>query len=252
MNILVCVKRVPATGGSVSLTADGQAIDTSFLGFTISPHEECAVEEAIRMVEKHGGSVTVMTLGVEASVEQLREGMAMGAERAVLLETDGREWDAGATATALVSAIRAEAKPFDLVLFGNESADAAGYQVGVRVAYALDVPCVTGIKALEIKAGRAIAKREVKGGWEVFDVALPAVITVKEGINLPRYPSFQGRLKAKKKDIARHKPQWNGNGLEKIRLQLPPVQAGQQAEILGKGPETALAVVELMKKLGVL
>ena len=252
MNILVCIKRVPATGGSVSLTADAQEIDTRFLGFAISPHEECAVEEAIQIVEKQGGGVTAMTLGVDASVEQLRDAMAMGAERAVLLETDGREWDGGATAGALVNAIRAEAKPFDLLLFGNESADAGGYQVPIRVAHALDMPCVTGVKALEIKDGQAIAKREVKGGWEVFAVPLPAVIAVKEGINLPRYPSFQGRLKAKKKELPRLKPQHPGNALEKVRLVLPPAQAGQQAEVIGKGKEAAPQTVELFKKLGVL
>ncbi len=252
MNILVCVKRVPATGGKVSLTADEQEIDTRFLGFTISPHEECAVEEAIRLAEKHGGEVTVLTLGPEAAVEQLRDTLAMGAQRAVLLDSGAGEWDAAATAGAIVEAIRAEAAPFDLLLFGNESADAGGYQVGIRVAHALELPCVTGIKALEVKDGQALARREVKGGWEVFAVPLPAVVTVKEGINLPRYPSFQGRLKAKKKDIPRRQPQPPGNALEKIRLKLPPAQSDKQVEVLGQGPEAAARVVELLKTLGVM
>lgn len=252
MNILVCIKRVPATGGQVTLTPDEQEIDTRFLGFTISPHEECAVEEAIRIVEKQGGGVTVLTLGPEAAVEQLRDTLAMGAERAVLLQNGDHEWDADATARALVEAIRAEGKPFDLLLFGNESADSGGFQVGIRVAHALDLPCVTGVKALEINDGVVTAKREVKGGWEIFSAHLPAVITVKEGINLPRYPSFQGRLKAKKKDIPRLTPLWKGNELVKVRLILPPVRAGQQAEVLGVGPEAAPKVVELFKKLGVL
>lgn len=252
MNILVCIKRVPATGGQVTLTPDEQDIDTRFLGFTISPHEECAVEEAIRIVEKQGGGVTVMTLGPEAAVEQLRDTLAMGAERAVLLQDGDHEWDAGATAGALVEAIRAEGKPFELLLFGNESADAGGFQVGVRVAHALDLPCITGVKALEINDGVVTARREVKGGWEIFSVPMPAVITVKEGINLPRYPSFQGRLKAKKKDIPRLKPQWTGNVLEKVRLTLPPTQVGRQAEVLGAGPEAAPRVVEVLRKLEVM
>src|SRR5262245_40431908 len=98
MNVLVCIKRVPATGGRIMLTADGQEIDTRFLGFTVSPHEECAVEEAVRLTEAGGGTSTVLTLGPEAAVEQLRDALALGIGRAVLLETDGREWDAGATA----------------------------------------------------------------------------------------------------------------------------------------------------------
>ena len=108
MNILVCVKRVPATGSKIVLTADSQDIDTRYLGFTISPHEECAVEEAVRIVEAQGGSSTVLTLGPEAAAEQLRDAMALGIDNAILLETDGRDWDAGATAGAIVAAIRTE------------------------------------------------------------------------------------------------------------------------------------------------
>ena len=105
MNILVCIKRVPATAGKIELTADAQAIDTRYLGFTISPHEECAVEEAVRLVEKYGGAATVLTLGPAAAEEQLRDALAMGAAHAVLLETDGGEWDPGATARAIVDAV---------------------------------------------------------------------------------------------------------------------------------------------------
>ena len=250
MNILACIKRVPATGGVIALTADAQELDTRFLGFTISPHEECAVEEALRLVEKHGGTTTVLTLGPEAAQDQLRDALAMGASDVVLLETDGREWDAQATAGAIVQAVRAEAAPFDLLLFGNESADAGGYQVPVRVAHALGLPCVTGIKALEINGRRATAKREIPGGWEVYEVDLPAVVAVKEGINLPRYPSIPGRLKAKRKPIRRLQPEWPGNRLEKLSFQLPP-RVERQVEILGRGPEAAPRVVALLKQIGV-
>lgn len=254
MNILVCVKRVPAAGGKMSLTADEQEIDTRYFNFTVSPHEECAVEEAVRLIEANGGSSTVLTLGPEAAADQLREAMALGIERAILLETDGREWDPGATAGAIVEAVRAQSAAgidFDLLLFGNESADTGDYQVGVRVAHALDLPCVTGVKDLKIQDGKVIAKREAAGGWEIFEVPLPAAITVKEGINLPRYPSLPGRLKAKKKPIERIARPWNGNGLEKVRLKLP-AEEEHQVEILGKGPEAAPKAVELFQKLGIL
>jgi len=254
MNILVCIKRVPATAGQITLTPDGQEIDTRYLGFTVSPHEECAVEEAVRLTEKLGGSSTVLTLGPEAAVDQLRDAMALGIERAMLLETDGREWDPVATASAIVAAIEEErdaGRTFDLVMFGNESADSAGYQVGVRVADALDLPCVTGIKALEITNSRAMVRRQTESGWEIADVPLPAVLTVKEGINLPRYPSLPGRLKAKKKEIQRLKPQWQDGGLEKIRLKLP-VQVGHTVEILGKDGDAGAQVVELLQRLRLL
>ncbi|MFQ5613810.1 MAG: electron transfer flavoprotein subunit beta/FixA family protein [Anaerolineae bacterium] len=254
MNVLVCVKRVPATGAKIVLTGDGQEIDTRHLGFTVSPHEECAVEEAVRLVEAHGGAATVLTLGPEAAIEQLREALAVGVERAVLLETDGSEWGPQATAAAIVEAVRAQqaaAGDFDILLFGNEAADSGGYQVGVRVAYALGLPCLTGIKALEVGDGTAIARREAAGGWEVFEVPLPAVLTVKEGLNLPRYPSLPGRLRAKKKPIERLQPQRTGDGLEKVRLKVPQEERSS-AEVLGEGPGAAPDVVEMLKKIGVM
>jgi electron transfer flavoprotein beta subunit len=204
MDILVCVKRVPATGGKITLTPNSREIDTRYASFTISPHEECGVEEALRLTEKLGGTVTVLTLGPPAAADQLRDAMAMGAHRAIHLQTDGQEWDPGQTARAIVATIEAErsaGRSFDLLFFGNEAADTGDYQVGIRVAYALGWPVVTGIKALEIADGKATARREAAGGWEIFEVDLPAVITVKEGINLPRYPTVPGRLKAKRAPI---------------------------------------------------
>ncbi len=252
MNVLVCVKRVPATGGRITLTADDQEIDTRFLGFTVSPHEECAVEEAVRIVEMHGGTSTVLTLGPAAAEEQLRDALAVGIERAVLLETDGSEWDPGATAGAIVDAIRdreAADGPFDLVLLGNEAADSGDYQVGVRVAVALDRPCVTGVKGLEIRDGSFVARHEAGGGWEVYEVPLPAVVTVKEGINLPRYPSVPGRLRAKRKEIDRATPAPRAGGQAKLRLRLPE-ERESAVEILGAGPDAAPKVVELLERLG--
>jgi electron transfer flavoprotein beta subunit len=254
VKVLVCVKRVPATGGRITLTPDEQEIDTQFLGFTISPHEECAVEEALRLIEAHGGTSTVLTLGAEAAVKQLQDALALGIERAVLLETDGREWDPGATADAIVQAVRADAAAgveYDVLLFGNEAADTGDYQVGIRVAHALGLPCVTGVKALEIRDGTVVARREGAGGWEVFEVTLPAVMTVKEGINLPRYPSIPGRIRAKKQPIERRRPEWPGNSLSKVRLRLP-LEQEKHVEILGHGGDAAPEVVRVFAKLGLL
>jgi electron transfer flavoprotein beta subunit len=254
MNVLVCVKRVPATGGRITLTADEQDIDTRYLGFTVSPHEECAVEEAVRLVEAHGGEATVLTLGPEEAVEQLQDALAMGVDRGVLLETDGVDWDPVATAEAIVDHVRARppgVAGFDVLLFGNEAADTGDYQVGIRVAYALGLPCVTGIKGLHVRDGRAVAKREAADGWEIYDVALPAIFGVKEGINLPRYPSVPGRLKAKRKPIDRAAPSRRPGGLRKLRLKLPEEQ-GAEVEVLGRGPQAAPKVVELLQRIGVL
>jgi electron transfer flavoprotein beta subunit len=255
VEILVCVKRVPATGGRITLTSDGQEIDTRYLGFTVSPHEECAVEEAVRIVEAQGGSSTVLTLGPVVAEEQLRDAMAVGIDRAMLLETDGRDFDPVATAAAIVEAIRAREAthgPFDLLLFGNESADSGGFQVGIRVAVALDRPIVTGIKSLTVRDATAVARREAPGGgWETCELPLPAVVSVKEGLNLPRYPSVPGRLRAKRKEIERSAPAWSQAGPVKLRLRVPEEQ-GEAVEILGRGPEAAPAVVDLLERIGVL
>jgi electron transfer flavoprotein beta subunit len=265
MEILVCVKRVPMVGGKIVVTADGQDVDTRMSGFTVSPHEECAVEEAVRLVERHGGSTTVLTLGPPAAADQLRDMLALGASRAVLLETDGREWGPIATAEAIVATVRgadsptpavppaspASSHPYDLLLFGNEAADTGDYQVAVRVAHALGLPCVTGIKNLEVSDTGARARREYRGTEEVFDVPLPAVISVKEGINLPRYPSLPGRLRAKRATIEQVVPEWHPEGLRKERLRVPPGET-KRAEILGTGADAVPALVALLDDLGVL
>ena len=261
MEILVCVKRVPMVGGKIVLTGDSQDVDTRMSGFTISPHEECAVEEAVQITERLGGTVSVLTLGPPEAADQLRDALALGAGRAVLLETDGREWGPIATASAIVAEVgrRGEAGDgYDLVLCGNEAADTGDYQVGIRVAHALGWPCATGIKSLEVaEAGNgagglaARAGREYRGVQESFEFGLPAVVTVKEGINLPRYPSLPGRLRAKRAVIERHEPVWQNAGLRKQALRVPATER-KQATVLGTGADAVPALVRVLEEWGVL
>jgi electron transfer flavoprotein beta subunit len=249
MDVLACIKRVPDTGAKIVLTDDGQDIDTSNLGFTMSPHEECAIEEAIQLVEEDDGTARVLTLGPEPATEQLRTGLAMGADEATLLETDGDEWSPRATAAAIADAVRdGDAVAHDLLLFGNESADMANHQVGVRVARRLDLPVVTGIKDLEFGEDAATAKREIAGGWEVYEVDLPAVLTVKEGINAPRYASMRSKMQARKQEVERVSPEREpGAGtFEKVEL-VAPDSDDSEAEILGDGPETVPEIVRVLR-----
>jgi electron transfer flavoprotein beta subunit len=253
VRILVCVKRVPLTGGRMVLSADERALETRHLGFTISPHEECGVEEAVRLVEHHGGEVSVLTLGPSEAEEQIRETLATGADRGVLLDSGGEEWDPQATAAAIVATVREEEEAgggFDLIVFGNESADSGNFQVGIRVAYALGRPVATGLKGLSAEDGHVRCEQEVAGGRDVYEVPLPAVVTVLEGINLPRYPSVPAKLRARQKPIDTRTPERPEPRLEMLRLVLPPGQ-GKHAEILGQGPEAAPAVVGVMRDLGV-
>jgi electron transfer flavoprotein beta subunit len=250
LNILVCVKRVPLTGGKIVLTDDERAISTKHLGFTVSPHEECGVEEAVRIAERLGGTTTVLTLGPPEAEEQLRDMMAIGADQAIHLVTDGGEWDPQATASAIVDAGAGAPEPYDLILFGNESADAGNYQVAIRVAHKLGMPCVTGVKAITVgDDGTLTLEQEVAGGRDVYVVRPPAVVTVKEGLNLPRYPSVPGRLRAKRKPVAASTPSRPDPKLEMVRLVLPP-GSGKQVQMLGDGAEAAGAVVEVLSELG--
>jgi len=262
MNILVCVKRVPAPGARINVTDDGMAVDAAHLGFTTSPHEECGVEEAVQLVEKHGGEVTVLTLGPAEAEEQLRYAASVGAHHGVLVPTDGSAWDPQRTATALTEVIEGlegsaeggeDDNPFDLIIFGNESADSGGFQVGVRVAHALGRPIVNGIKGVEIDeaAGTVEARREIDGGFEVYRLAMPAVVGVKEGINLPRYPTMKGRLASKKVEVTSVEADADAGGQAMIRLHRP-TEAVSETVILGEGPGAAGAVCDVLEELGVL
>jgi electron transfer flavoprotein beta subunit len=254
MRVAACIKRVPITGGRILLTEDSRAINTQHLGFTMSPHEECGVEEAVRLIEANKGDSVVLTLGPSEAVEQLRDAMALGIDRAIHVQTDGQEWDGEATAAALLDAIRADEAAngrFDLIFFGNESADSGGFQVGIRVAYALDRPCVTGLKKVVVESSSVRCEQEAEGGPDVYSVPMPAVLTVKEGLNLPRYPSVPGRMRARTKRVAVLTPQRPAPRLELVSLAVPAGQ-GRRAESLGAGPSAAPAVVEMLARAGVL
>jgi electron transfer flavoprotein beta subunit len=242
------------TGGTIVLTNDARAIETRHLGFTISPHEECGVEEAVRLVEANGGESVVLTLGSAEAEEQLRDAMAIGADRAIHVVTDGQEWDPQATASAILDAIRddeAANGSFDLVVFGNESADAGNFQVGVRIAHALGRPVATGLKALTVEGGAARCEQEVPGGRDVYALPLPAVVTVKVGLNLPRYPSVPGKLRAQRKPVETRTPERPAPRLEMTRLVVPAGDR-KQAEVLGEGAAAAPHVVEVLRDIGVL
>ena len=257
LRVLACVKRVPAPGAQISLTADRRAVDARNLAFTTSPHEECAVEEAIRLVEQHGGDITVLTVGPPEAEEQLRFSVSVGAQHAVLVTNDaiarGEDPDPQATARAITEALtvlESDAGPFDVLLFGNESADAGGFQVGVRVARALGRPIVNGIKAIDVADGTLTARRECDAGFEVYRLELPAVVGVKEGINLPRYPTLPGRLRSKKADVQTITATPAPGGLAMERFETPIVEV-TETELLGAGADAAGAVVDLFYELGV-
>ncbi len=266
MRILALVKRVPAPGARINITEDEQHVDDKNLGHAISPHEECGVEAAVQLIEQYGGDATVMSMGADVSEEQLRAAVSVGISKMVLVPTNGSPKDPQATASALVAAIRELEEQdgvFDLIIFGNESADQGGFQVGIRVAHELGRAMVNGIKGLEIPDGQdgsgdghIVARREVDAGFEVYELPLPACVGVKEGINLPRYPTMKGRLASKKAELVslavEADADAHANGRQaQTRLKSPP-ETATETVILGDGVDAAPAVVDLLEELGVL
>ncbi len=259
MRILCCVKRVPAPGAKINVTADGSDVDAAHLGFTTSPHEECGVEGAVQLREEHGGEVTVLTVGPVEAAEQLRYAASVGADHGVLVPGDGA-WDPQRTAVVIGEAIEVleseNGEPFDLILFGNESADSGGFQVGIRVAHSLGRPIVNGIKGIDVSGdgsgpGSVTARRAIDGGFEVYELPRPCVLGVKEGLNLPRYPTMKGRLRSKKLEIRSLDLDAAQGGQSRIRLHRPAEQVSETI-ILGDGPDAAAAVVDVLEELGVL
>jgi len=254
-NVLVCVKRVPDTGGEVALTDDAMSVDDRNLGHTVSPHEDCAVELATRVAKDTGGEATVLTLGSADAVEQLRNALALGCTSAVLVEADASTYGPADVADAIADVVRAHeaaGTTYDLVLLGNDASDTGDFQVGIRLGYALDRPVVAGIQTVEVADGHALARGDAPdGGTEIYQVPLPAVLTVLEGGVEPRYPSVPGRMKAKKVAIEERRPATDPVGPSRLRLVLPP-PTPSSVEVLGEGPAAASAVVDLFERLGVL
>jgi electron transfer flavoprotein beta subunit len=253
-DVLVCIKRVPDLGSEITLTADAMAVDDSSLGHTVSPHEDCAVELAIQTAKDTGGQATVLSLGSADAVEQLRTALALGCTGAVLVEADAASYGPADVAAAIAEVVRAHeaaGTTYDLVLLGNDASDTGDFQVGIRLSYLLDRPVVTGVSTLSVDAGTVTARGQAPdGGTEIFEVPLPAVLTVMEGGVEPRYPSIPGRMKAKKIAVEQVAPTLEPVGSGRLRLKLPEAQPSA-VTILGEGPEAAGPVVDLLEKLGV-
>lgn len=199
MNIYVLLKKTFDTEDKI-VVSDGVIEDDS-AEFIINPYDEYAVEEAIVQRDKHGGEVTVITIGDEDSEKQLRTALAMGADKAVLINTeDDLEEGDQYTTTAILEAYF-EDKEVDLILAGNVAIDEASGQVGPRLAEKLDIPYVTTIVGLDIEDGVANIEKDVEGDVEKIEVSLPLLVTCQQGLNEPRYPSLPGIMKAKKKPL---------------------------------------------------
>jgi electron transfer flavoprotein beta subunit len=199
MNIYVLMKRTFDTEEKISIS--GGKINEDGAEFIINPYDEYAVEEAIQVRDANGGEVTVVSVGNEETEKQLRTALAMGADKAVLINIEDEVENGDQFTTAKILAEFLKDKDVDLILGGNVAIDGGSGQVGPRVAELLNIPYVTTITKLEIDGSKVIVTRDVEGDSEVIETSLPLLVTAQQGLNEPRYPSLPGIMKAKKKPL---------------------------------------------------
>jgi electron transfer flavoprotein beta subunit len=257
MKSCVITAHVPDTASVIKIGATGNRIDEGGIKWIVSPYDEYGLEEAIKLKESSGGSVTVLTYGPERAQQGLRECLARGADAAVhVAGGEATFGDALAIAKVLAAAIR-KVGPFDIVFSGIKGVGSDNAVVGAMVAELVDLPHIGGVVKLEVGDGRVTAHREVEGGTEVVEAPLPCLITAQKGLNEPRYPALKGIMAAKKVPI--QSLSFADLGLDEgklagdeatcrwLKLELPPAKSG--GTILKGEEDPAGAARELARLL---
>lgn len=244
MELLVCIKRVPDSAAKIRVAADGKGIDPAGIEHVISPYDEIALERAVQIKEAQGGSVTVVCFGPAEATKEIRQALAMGADKAIHLKDPGGSRGPLGIARVLAEAIKG--RKFDAILFGRQSIDSDNSAVGIIVARLLDLPAVSLVTKLELKDGKGTAHREAEGGTEVVEVNLPAVFTAQRGLAEPRYPSIKGIMMAKKKPIEEIAAPLPSGRLEIEKLSPPPERP--PGKIVGKGKDAVPDLVRMLRQ----
>lgn len=244
MNVSVCIRRVPDTETRIRIGEDGVSIDTSGVKYIVSPYDEFALEAGLQVTEGLGtGEVTAVTVGDAGASESLKNSLAMGAHRAVLLEGEV-SMDGLATAKALAAELEEADAP--LILLGVKAADDDQQQVGPMLATLLGRPCATAVTRLEPGDGHIRCHREVEGGTEVIDLPLPCVVTITKGAYEPRYATLRGIMAARRKPLEQKPASLPDARLVVQRLELPaPRPPGR---IVGEGVDAVPELVRLLRK----
>lgn len=250
MNSVVCIAQVPDTEARIKIAADGQRIDETGLKFIVSPYDEFALEEAIRLKEAKGGDVTVVSFGPDRAQQALRECLARGATKAMHIKGEVAAADSLGIAKVLAAAIKSI--PHELVFFGKQGVGTDNSLVGPMLAELLDYPQVNVVTHLEAGDGKVTAHREIEGAEEIIEATLPAVITAQKGLNEPRYASLKGIMAAKKipiesksiTDLGLADGDIYNQRVTVVALELPPEKSGGR-KIDGKDP--AAAAKEILK-----
>jgi electron transfer flavoprotein beta subunit len=249
MDIIVCIKQVPDTTTVIQIDPSGKDIVRDGITYIVSPYDEFAIEEALKLKEAGDGTVTVLTVGPESAKEALRTGLAMGADEAIHVVYEGAPSQLDSLTTAKLIAKALEGKKYDLVFCGRQAIDDDALQIGSLVAEFLNVPQISLVVKLEINGEQIKATRTIEGGTQVVESRLPALITAQKGLNEPRYPSMKGILKARKKEITELKAGELGVDLAPRvvleELRLPPARPA--GKIVGSVAELVKALHEEIK-----
>jgi len=245
MKVIVFVKHVPDTTATIEIREDGRDIETEDLDFVMNPYDEYAVEEAVRIKEKYGGEVTVISLGDENAENIVLTALAMGADKGIILEVEEQIHDPYTVAKILAEKLRE--LEFDIVLFGKKAIDYNNHQVGTMVAELLGIPSASAVNKLEIlEGGKVRVRREVEGGAaEILELPMPVVITAEKDLNTPRYVSFRGLALARRKPIDIEEIDIEEEGkLVLEKMEYPPEK--KPGRIVGEGPEAVPLLVKLL------
>jgi electron transfer flavoprotein beta subunit len=244
VNAVVCVKRVPDTEARIRVGGDGTRIDPAGVKFVLNPYDEFALEAALRHRDGAGqGEITVLSVGSADSTETLRTGLAMGADRALLLKADEAA-EGLAVAAAIADELRG--RDFDLILFGMKAIDDELQAVGAMVAELLELPSATAVTEFTLEDGRVSAQRAIEGGVEVVELKLPCVLTITKGAYEPRYASLKGIMAAKRKPLEEKPAQLGRSPARVTALAYPPER--QAGRIVGEGPDAVPELVRLLRE----
>ena len=250
MNSIVCISQVPDTESRIKVAADGKKIDENGIKFIVSPYDEFALEEAIRIKEAKGGDVTVIAYGPERVTGALRECLARGATKALHVKGETADVDSFGIAKVLAAAIKTQ--PYDLVFLGKQGVGTDNSLVGVMLAELLEVPHVNVVTHLEVGEGKLTAHREIEGAEEVIEASTPAVIAAQKGLNEPRYASLKGIMAAKKiaidtkapADLGVSEDELHDKRVRWVKLELPADKsAGKKID----GGDAANAAKEILR-----
>ncbi len=243
MKIAVLVKLVPDTASQIKLNDDKSWIDERDLSWVLNPYDEYAVEEALKLAEANDGEVTVYSYGGDQVVEGLRKALAMGAHKAVHVQTAGA-LDLLGTANAYKNAMKDEG--YDLIFTGFKSTDDDCPAVGPMLATLLEIPCVTEVAKMDVADGKVTAEKDIEGGSVVIEAGMPCVITAQKGLNEPRYPSLKGIMMAKKKPIDKVEVDATESRVDMVGFAYPPERAA--GKIVGEGVEAVAELVRLLRE----